>query len=189
MRRLMASVLMISLLLGLNGCGSGREAERKIDALRTSLEQAEELSFTAEVKTDLGEEEFSCILLCSVSEDETVMQVLEPELVAGVTAHFFADGAGLEFDGVELSLGMTGDGYSPMTAVPNIIDALLRGHVTQTWIESGDAEKLTAAEVYLDESRGVLLWFEEESMTPIYAELVIGDTVVVQCSIRDFKVD
>lgn len=185
MRRLMASALMTALLLGLAGCGSGKALEEKIDTLRLSMAEAEELAFTADVETDLGDETFACTLRCTAAGDETVLEVLEPELVAGVTARFDREKATLEFDGVELSVGMTQGGYTPMTAVPAILGALLSGHVTQVWTESGEETELAAARTYLDETSSVLLWFEEESMTPVYAELVIGDTAVIQCGIRD----
>ena len=189
MRRLTASVLMISLLLGLSGCGSGEALETRIDTLRTSLTGAEEITFTAELETDLGDEEFSCTLLCTVAGGELVMEVAEPELVAGVTARFDREKATLAFDGVELSVGLTQGGCSPMTALPALLEALLSGHVTQVWTESGEGEtELIAARIYRDESGCVLLWFDEKSMTPVYGELVIGDEAVVQCHIRDFTV-
>lgn len=186
MRRLIASVLTTALLLALAGCGSREKLEERLDTLRLSLADAAEISFTAEVEANLGDEEFSCTLHCAAAGGETVMEVVEPEIVAGVTARFDGEKAALEFDGVELSVGMTQGGYTPMTAVPAILDALLRGHVTQVWTESGENGRLIAAKTYLDEASCVLLWLREDTMTPVYAELVTGDTAVIQCSIRDF---
>lgn len=186
MRRMCLSVLMIILLL--TGCGESGELEQKIDALRRTLDGAGKLSFTAEVTADLGESQFTCTLRCTAAAEETVLTVTEPEIIAGVTARLGGGETKLEYDGVELAVGATEGGFTPVGAVPVLLEAVRSGHVTQCWREKAGEEELLAARTYIDESSYALLWFREESMEPVYGELVTGDRAVIQCAISEFTI-
>ena len=186
MRRVIVPVLMISLLLG--GCGDEAKHEEKIGELRTELAQAAEISFTADITADLGGSDFACRLQCTATGDETEIEVVEPENIAGITARLKAGEASLSYEGVELYIGALKGNLSPVSAVPVLLDALKNGYLTQCWREGGEEQTLLAAQVYVDENTSALLYFDEENMQLLHGELVIDGKTVVQCGISGLTI-
>lgn len=186
MRRAFLLALMISLSL-LAGCASGGKWEERLEEKRFELTQAQELSFTVELSADLGDTVFECAMGCVRRDGETVMTVLSPDTAAGVTARFTSEGAKLEYDGVELSVGETAaGGLTPAGAVPLITDAMLSGHAVEMYTEKYGDDDMLAVRTYVDESTYVLLWFDTEDMSPMYAQVVCGFEAAVSCEIKDF---
>ena len=187
MKRVIAPVLMITLLLA--ACGGGAVLEERVEARRDALAAAERISFTAEVTADLGSEVFESTLACTATPEGVTMEVISPELIAGVTATATA-GAGetaMEYGSVQLLVGAT-DAPGPFSALPLLCEALRTGHVIRAWSEDG----LVAAEFYAGDERGLTVWFDESGLTPVHAEFYSGSAdghVDVRCEIRDFIVE
>ena len=185
MKRVILPVLMITLLL--TACG-GAALEEQVEARRDALGNAEQISFTAEVTTDLGSEIFESTLACTATPERVAMEVISPELVAGVTATATA-GAGetaLEYGSVQLLVGAI-DAPGPFSALPLLCEALRTGHVIRAWSEDG----LVAAEFYAGDERGLTVWFTEDGLTPAHAEFYSSadGRADVRCEIRDFVME
>ena len=188
MRRFLIPALMISLLL--TGCGGAAGAEQKIEKQRDTLASAELLSFTADVTASLGDEVFLCKLDCAASADEVTIEVVEPELIAGVKARVRDGEAEVEYENVRLSVSGAGmEGLHPVSAMPILCKALKAGHVIRAWLEKEDSGELIAAEIFADETYGLTLWFEKSTLTPVHAELSEDGAVIITCDITDFKVE
>lgn len=185
-KRLLASLLMIISLL-FCGCGEAQRLEAAFEKARENWQEAKSLSFTAEVTAELYDSVFSCTLLCTYSDGETVVEILSPENIAGIKARLKDGEAQLEYDGLILAIGdpMRGES-SPLGAMPLIISALLEGHVTLLWDETQGESRMAAAEIYVDENSSLRLWFDRENFTLLHGELVSGGRAVVKCKISDF---
>ena len=134
MRRGMTFALMISLLL-LSACG-GVEKDA-LNARRESWDAAETLCFTVELSADMGQGEvFTCTLDCEKNPKGLDMCIAAPEVAAGVTAHQAAGETLLRYDGLEIAVGdLDGTQIAPVEVVPLLLEALLRGHLTELYEE------------------------------------------------------
>lgn len=182
MKRVVLPVLMTMLLL--TACGGGAAIEERVEARRDALGAAERIFFTAEVAADLGSEVFNCTLACTATPEQVAMEVLSPEIVAGVTASVTAGETAIEYGAVQLAVGAP-DAPGPFSALSLLCEALRSGHVIRAWSEEG----LVAAEFYAGDEHGLTVWFTESGLTPVHAELYgsADGHVLVRCEIRDFE--
>ena len=185
MRRVWLPALMIVLAL-LSGCAGDEDWEARFSQARLELAGASELSFTAELTADMGETVFECTLACVRDGEGTEMTVLSPDLARGVVVRSDTGGAKLSYDGLELYVGETG-GVTPAGAVPVLLGALLDGYAEDLSTQTYEQRDALAARIYIGEDTHALLLLEEESFTPLYAELVHGGTAAVRCRFSDFR--
>ena len=194
MRKLLSCVLMMTLLLA--GCG-GQSGEESPDNLAAQI-RGEYLSLSAwtatvSVTADYGERVYDFVLDVSwEKEGETVLTVVEPELIAGITARLKEDGAYLEYDGASLSTGpLTGEGMTPLEAVPFLMEQLTSGYMArcdhETWDErqvlrvdcrDPEGEKGTGSEC--------ALFFDPDTHDLLRAELSYDGAVVLTAEFTDF---
>ena len=187
MKRALLPALMITLLLA--GCGGGAALEEQLEARRDAYAAAETLSFIAEITADLGNEIFPCTLACTATAEETRVEVLEPSLVAGITAYLRAGETELRFEGLQLSFGAADAAAgSPMAFAPLLAEALRSGHIIRAWRETGDDEQgpRVAAEIYVDDARKLTVWYDAGTLTPLCALLWLDGVEAVRCTLRDF---
>ena len=175
--------LMIALLL--TGCG-GAAPERKIEELRETLTAAEEITVTADVTADLESEVFQCTLRCIFTPEETCVEVLAPETVAGVRAIVDPDEMRIEYDDVSLGVGGAASVPSPVTALPAILQALKEGSTLRSWTEREGDKPLFVRELYVTDDCTLTLWLDGETLLPRYAEFRQGERTAVRCEIREF---
>lgn len=185
MRRVCLPALMISLAL-LCGCAGGENLEERFTLARQELAEAPGLSFTAELAADMGETVFECTLACVRDGEGTEMTVLSPELAQGVVVRSDDGGATLSYDGLELYAGKTA-GVTPVGAVPLLTGALLDGYAEDFYTQTYEETSALVARIYLGEDTHALIWLEEESLTPLYAELVQDGRAAVRCRFSDFR--
>ena len=185
MRRVWLPALMIGLAL-LSGCAGGENWEERFSQARQELAGASELSFTAELTADMGETVFECTLACVRDAEGMEMTVLFPDLAQGVVVRSDDGGAKLSYDGLELYVGEAG-GVTPVGAVPALLGALLDGYAEEFYAQTYEQTDALVARVYIDEDAYALFWLEEESLAPLYAELVRGGTAAVRCRFSDFR--
>jgi len=183
-RKLILPVLMITLLL--TACG-GAAAEREIEARRDAYAAADMLCFTARVRADVGDTVFRCTLSCEAGREETEVRVVEPELIAGVTARLRSGETELAYDGVRLSVGdLTAAGLPPLAAAPLLAQALRGGHVVRAWREKDGDRALYAAELFFSDEWELTVWFDAETLTPLRGEFSKNGVLTASCEIEDF---
>lgn len=188
MRRLFMIVLMINLIL-LCGCGSGAaEDETGLQLLRARLDNCAALSFQADLTADDGTYISEYTLRCSLAGDEMHIELLAPQLLAGVRARLREKSAALEFDGLLLDAGvLNDDGLSPIAAPATIVDALGQGAITQLRREKLAQQETVAFRVTCSENLFVDFWLDAQSFIPLRAELLSGERVAVACAISDWN--
>lgn len=178
MRRTVPFVLMISLLFA-SGCAAGSGNWEMIDSIRQELQTAKTLSMTARVCT--SEREYT--LKCDGGGDEYVVAVLEPELIAGVTAVVESGSLTLSYDGAELAAGeLDPSGLNPVSVLPCIADTLTNGFQTLVWNEELLGQDCIVSQFRVSEDTVLTAWIEPELRAPVYAELDSNGKVIVSCT-------
>ena len=183
MRKRFLSVLMIPLLL-LAGCGE-REAklERRFAAFRDAVLGAASITFRAELTADFGGTAESYVLDAAYDGRETAVTVVEPRLLAGVTARARWGETTVEYGGVMLGMGeLDADGLTPASALPVLLQAMAGGGMELLWEEDG----LLAARLYAGENSRCTVWLDENDI-PVAAEIASDGRAVVACTIKDWN--
>lgn len=184
MRRKSFAALMILPLL-LCGCmGSGEE--EKFERYQADLADASEIRMEAEVSADYGDSAREYTLSLCWVPGRCEIEVLAPELIAGIKAHIDGDGSALEYDGLILDTGeLTEDGLTPVSALPRLLEAMQTGHIDSAWKE-GDC---VVVELTPDDVVSISLWLEAETLAPRVAELYSQNNgrVLIRCEITRFE--
>ncbi len=173
MQSIIAGFLLLALL---SGCGkSGDEA--RFRQFQQLLETAA-VTVTAEVTALSDDAVTAFTLTCAESPEGTSVEVLQPEMLAGVRAWLRPGETTLEFDGVALPVPDAPGQVSPLLALPMLLEAVRTGHIDLVWRE-GDA---LAVQLILDDETTVRLFFNADNV-PVYAEIAANDRTAVQCAI------
>lgn len=185
MRKYWISVLMIPLLL-LAGCGE-REArlEEGFSSFRDGLIAATEITVRAEMTADFGETVESYVLDAAYDGRETVVTVVTPTLIAGVTARSRWGETEIEYGDVLIGTGaLDSEGLSPVSALPSIFSAMAGGHVELLWWDSD----LIAARLYTGEDSRCTVWLDPDTLTPLAAEISSEGRRVISCELKDWNI-
>lgn len=182
MRRLKLAALMMVLVL-LSACG-GDKSRGELEALRQRIEVSQSVEMTAHVMADMGETAEEYTLSLAWSAEESVVAVLEPELIRGVRAHIGADGDSVEYEGAILAVGrLSENGLSPVTALPELIAAIRTAHAETFWTE-GENYAMTLVP---DDEMRITLWMDAQGI-PVAAEFIseLDGKVLLRCEISEF---
>ncbi|MBR5489709.1 MAG: hypothetical protein IKV79_00390 [Oscillospiraceae bacterium] len=177
--------MIISLLLC--SCGERDSLEKHLHEARARWEEGKTIRFTAELCAELSQEVFTCRLNCLHEKGETIIEIIEPENLAGIKVRMKDGETALEFDGIILAIEnpMMGES-SPLGAMGLFMDALRCGFINQMWMERENEQALAVYEMYVDDNTSAKLWFWEENFALMNAELVRNGRSVVKCKITDF---
>lgn len=181
MKRLCLPVLLVFCLL-LSGCGT-RAAKKQYEEFSQTLEEKTSLSFVGELCAKYEDKSVEFTLQYQSDENGCTVTVLEPELLAGVSAHIAKDSTALEYDGMIIDTGeLDSYGLSPMSALPVLVEAMMNGHLDSHWEEAGQ----TVLKLVLNDHLTASVWFDKE-MIPTAAELISDGRVTVSCEISDWN--
>lgn len=181
MRRVLVPVFMAFCLL-LTACGSA--AKSRYEEFSQELAAKSEFGFTGDIRAEYQDKTAEFTIEYSRYEGGCTVTVVEPELIRGVTAHMADGKTQLEFSGVILDVGPLDEyGLTPMSALPTLVRAMQTGHLESIRSENGQ----TVVELKPEDHLTVTVWFEEETMTPVYAEIASEGRVAVYCDLRDWS--
>lgn len=184
MRRAIASALMMILLL-LPGCGE-REArlEEGFQSLRDAVTAAQSIQFRAALTADYGDSVSEYTMAVSFDGQQTTVELLTPELLAGVKATAQRGETQVGYDGVILGAGpLDGEGLTPVSAIPAMLEAIASGYVELLWWD-GDA---MAARLYVGENSVLTLWLDSTSLAPTAAEIAADGRTVVTLRLEGWE--
>ncbi len=185
MRRAIASVLMMTLLL-LPGCGEREvRAQESFDALRAAVTAARDIRFQAALTADWGETTAEYTVEAAYDGQKTTLQILTPDILAGVKASVQRGETSVDYDGVILDTGpLDQEGLTPMSAIPVVLDALASAYVELLWWD-GDA---LAARLYVGEQSVATVWMKGAQMAPVAAEIATDGKTVITCRIENWQI-
>lgn len=171
-------VICLCLLL----CGCQSRAEESWEQFSRSVRERSDLSLTAEVQVHYSDRVADFTLRCTEEEEGCTVEVLAPELIRGVRARMEKNGAGLEYDGIFLDTGSSGDtALTPMNCLPKLLEAMKLGTVDACWREEDE----TVAALTPADGLTVTVWLRDG--VPSYAELADGENTVVNCTVVEFS--
>jgi hypothetical protein len=180
----------------LAGCaaGGGNESPENLAAnIRTEYLALAGWTADVAVHVDYGQRVYDFTLAAQWQKDgDTVLTVIEPELIAGITARL-CDGEGyLEYDGASLATGaLTGDGMTPLDAVPFLMEQLTKGYMAKcAYAGEGEERTLTVTCRDPDGEEGTgsqcTLTFDPDSHDLLGAELSYDGFTVLTAQFNDF---
>ena len=189
---------MILTLLLLPSCGGmeeGNQAEELALAIRGEYLALEGLSARAEITADYGQRVYDFVLDASVSGEETVLTLVEPEWAAGLTARLQGENGTLEYDGLMVETGsMDQGGLSPVSALPQLLEAARSGYMARCALEEGeDGPTLRVDCADPDQEPGTgreaSLWFDPETHALERGEVLVDGFRVIQCTLTEFTME
>lgn len=185
MRKAALAALMMTLLL-LTGCGE-REAklETGFDRFREAVTLAEGIDLQVELTADRGQTVEEYTLSAVYDGQTTEVEVLAPELIAGIRATAQAGETTVAYENVILGTGaLNEEGLTPMSAIPVMLDAMASGYVELLWWE-GD---YITARLYVGEQSVLTLWLEGDTLTPVAGEIATEGETVISCQFIQWEI-
>lgn len=180
--RLRAAAAPLALVLALLTACSAESSLEDFEALRAALDAAEGVHIAARVAAAGERPEEYTLTLEGTAADCTVT-VVEPEALAGVSAHITENGAEIGYGPLLLAAGdLDGAGLSAITALPRLLAAISGAHAALSWTEGeGSAVSLVPAD-----GEGIELRLGPDGR-PLSAEFTAGGEVLVMCEIEGFS--
>lgn len=185
-------VPMMALCLLLGGCGDG-EGDAPSQSAREPYQAMAGCSMTAEVTCDYGEQVMEFTLSCAyVPEEESVVEILAPETVAGVKARVRGDSLELEYEDVCLPAGtLSSQEISAADCLVRMMNALRDGWLLDQNREKwGDTDCLRLQLDQTGKEGGKILttlWLRQEDGTPVHGELSVEDQIILQAEFTAFE--
>lgn len=171
----------------LTGCSAKRDPTQKALDFRTSLMAAKGCSFTAEVTANYEDRVYQFTLGCEYEAGETKLEVLAPEIIAGIKAHVQNGETKLEFEDVLLEFGKLANGYVSPVAVPWLLVQCWIGEYIAYAGPDGDQYRVTYLRGYNEEELAVDTWLRDG--IPTYAEVAYDNVKCLSVIISDFQMN
>ena len=180
----------IALCLLLTACGGmGEEPSAN---LRNLYHDMAGCTMEATVICDQEGLEWEASLRCDyVPEGETVIEVLAPEIIAGVKAVVRESDWQLEYEGERLNAGtLSRDDISPALCLPRLMDALRDGWLLEENEESWNdvpCLRLCVDQTGLQDGKTVsTLWLRQEDGTPVRGEIAVDGENILTAEFTSF---
>lgn len=190
--RVLCVLMILTLLCSCGAAGGTDSAQDKALAIRTAYLSAQGCTARLDVTADYGQRVYTYTVDVSVTEEETVITVVEPQEVAGVTARLRSGQSMLEYDGLVLETGPLSDtGLTPLGAVPAMLDSARTGFMDSSTMEPL-GEQQTLRVLCRDPAREIgsgqetTLWFDPETKALLQGELMLDGRRVILCKFSQF---
>lgn len=195
MHKVSVCALMISLLL-LSACGvpiSGSDEEKNAaQMLQEEYQMLTSCEMEGVLHCELNDETAEYTLHCSWSQDGTsTVEILQPEMLAGIRAELDGNGVRLSYEDVSLSAGVPdAETIAPVQVLPLVMNAIREGYLLEQGVDAVDG---TDCLRLLFDTTGAsggkvdyAVWFGA-GHAPVRAEVLIGETVPYTVSFTAFS--
>lgn len=181
----------------LTGCASQDQgAQQEGVLLRGQYQSMSGWAGTFQICAQLGEQVYEFTLEGSGQRDgETVLTVVQPDWMAGVTARMTQEESVLEYDGAGMTLGtLNGDGLSPIAAIPAMLDEVSQGYIAQcSWEQEGNEALLQLLcrdpEEEAEQGTEYVMWFDPDTYALRLGEVRVAGTTVLTVTSDDFTME
>jgi len=181
-------VPMMTLCLLLTACGAGEEAAD----FRRPYQEMAGCTMEAAVSCRQGEDLWESVLRCEyVPGEESTVEVLEPELIAGIRAVFSDEDWRLEYEDTVLNVGAVGaEELSPALCLPRLVSALREG-----WLLEENDEmwgEIPCRRLQLDQTGAQggkivsTVWLRSDSGLPLRGEISVDGEIILTAEFTDF---
>ena len=184
-------VPMMALCLLLTSCSSA--GEESVADLRSRYHDMTGCTMEAIVTCDQEGLEWEATLKCDyVPGGESVVEVLEPETIAGVKAVLNDSDWSLEYEGESLNAGtLSFEEISPAVCLPRLMGALRDGWLLEENEESWN--EIPCLRVCVDQSGlrdGKILstiWLRQDDGTPLRGEIAVDGEIILTAEFTNFS--
>lgn len=182
-------VPMMTVLLLLSGCGRTTGTED----LRLRYQEMSGCEMTAAVRCSQEGAEWEALLKCTyMPEGESTVEVLEPEMIAGIKAVVSNTEWRLEYQDTVLNVGeLSGERISPAACLPHMMSALRNGWLLEENDESW--REVPCRRLALDqtgEQGGKIvsvLWLRLDDGMPLRGEISVGGEIILTAEFTEFE--
>lgn len=189
MRRWSVCVPMMTLCFLLAACGGGEETTK----IRAPYQAMSGCEMEAVVRCDQEGAEWEAELRCGyVPGEESWVEVVSPEVIAGVRAVFSDTDWRLEYEGDSLNAGvLSKEDLSPALCLPRLMSALREGWLLEEDHENwGDTPCLRLALDQTGSQNGQIvstLWLRKEDGTPLRGEIAVDGENILTAEFTKFS--
>ncbi len=182
MKRIAALLCIVLLLTGCSGKDQGMD---KAMGLRARL-LSKSVSFDAEITADYGDKTYAFTMNCQAdTQGNLTFQVLQPELISGISGTVSASGGKLTFDDTALAFDLMADGqFSPVSGPWLLMKTLRSGYLTSSNRE-GELLRLSIDDSYNDDALHLDIWLDDQD-TPIRGEIMWQGRRLLTIAVKNF---
>ncbi len=185
MRQAVLLALTISLFITA-GCSGSAGDEEKFEKHRSEFLLQESHEITAEIESLVAQKYCKYTLLYTKDAQSETVRVLEPELIAEVSAQMDDKGESMSFNGAILETGgALNEKVSPMTALPLMMDFIEKGHLEGISREQQGETQYLAAELELSDGLRMTLLTEAVSGALVGGAIAENGIVVIKILVTD----
>lgn len=172
----------------LTGCSGQPKELDQAAQLRSSILQASEISFAAEIRADYGDQTHSFSMDCRSDPKGTVhFHVTEPDSISGISGQLSGESGQLVFSDTALAFPLLADEQlTPISAPWILMQTLRSGYITSACTEEGQIH-LTASETYEEDALQLDIWLNTQ-LLPVQADILYDGVRILSVSVKDFAI-
>lgn len=144
------------------------------------------------INVELPQRTATYVIDWQYTTEKSVLTVASPEQIAGITAETDDNGLTFRYADAVLVVDSSGDGVSPIEALPELYFGWAGGLVKDFNKETYHEEEAFA--VTYSQKRGTneytqRVWFDPVRLTPLYAEFYEGEALALTCEFLTFNIN
>lgn len=177
---------LLLLLFCLTGCDSEESVENNALKFRTKMMQVQQCRITANITADYGNKVYKFSVDSEITPEGTVLKILAPEEIAGISAVISDDGTRLEYEGISLEFGEMANGnIMPVASAQMLYECWTSAYISAVG-KDGDLERVTYLRGYEDNQLTVDTWFDSQGI-PVYGEVLYNNRRCLSVEIETFE--
>ena len=153
---------------------------------RTSLIEAEQCRFTAQIAANYPQRIFEFTLDVVWTPKQTTLTVVEPAEICGISATVSEDGTSIQFEDVELDFGKLANGYISPVCTPWLLGQCWVGEYISAAGNDAELTKVSYLRGYHEAQLAVDTWLTQQGI-PVHAEVFYDDEKCLTVEIQDFQ--
>ena len=189
MRKLMFCVPMMILLLSACAGGGGQEEQLSL-AVRGSYLEMTACTASVTLTADYGQRVYRYELELTQEGENTTLTLTAPDIVAGITARLEGKDGLLEYDSLSVETGrLDGDGLTPVSAIPTLLETARSGYITACALEEeGALLRLDCGDPEGRPGEGLetTLWFDAQTHALVRGEIRTDGFRAILCEFSNF---